>query len=213
MAKLLPTIWALLLNVSGLPIFRTCFDNAMEDEDCESLLLGPPLSSFFFSLGVYIIILDSTLFPRSFREPKVPFLILYELLHRLELEDAAVAFFTNKSLMAVVTYTVSLTFFLVTLHITDAVDYTIIRDDGAMEFMTHVKEKLWEKLQREIPFLNEDVKPCRCKSCKHIQAFSKRHSPSGPITSVSPSSTQMGQQPRERTQYAIIRQMLMALYW
>ncbi|XP_015438637.1 PREDICTED: uncharacterized protein LOC107193662 [Dufourea novaeangliae] len=160
MAKLLPTIWALLLNVSGLPIFRTCFDNAMEDEDCESLLLGPPLSSFFFSLGVYIIILDSTLFPRSFREPKVPFLILYEflaaafflefalaciwtpinvlllttlpkgiyqLLHRLELEDAAVAFFTNKSLMAVVTYTVSLTFFLVTLHITDAVDYTIIR--------------------------------------------------------------------------------------
>ncbi|XP_017766872.1 PREDICTED: uncharacterized protein LOC108555616 [Eufriesea mexicana] len=80
MAKLLYTIWALLLNIFGLPIFRTCFANAMEDEQCESLLLGPPFSSFFFSMGVYIIIINSTLFPPFFNKPKMVFLILYEFL-------------------------------------------------------------------------------------------------------------------------------------
>ncbi|CAL7951397.1 unnamed protein product [Xylocopa violacea] len=80
MTKLLHTIWALLLNILGLPIFRTCFANAMEDEECESLLLGPPFTSIFFSIGVYIIIINTTLFPRSFREPKMVFLVLYEFL-------------------------------------------------------------------------------------------------------------------------------------
>lgn len=79
MAKLLHTIWALLLNICGLPIFRTCFANAMEDEQCESLLLGPPFSSLFFSLGVYTIIINSTLFPSFFNKPKMIFLILYEV--------------------------------------------------------------------------------------------------------------------------------------
>ncbi|XP_033365842.1 uncharacterized protein LOC117242893 [Bombus vosnesenskii] len=80
MAKLLHTIWALLLNIFGLQIFRTCFANAMEDEDCESLLSGPPFSSVFFSIGIYVIIVNSTLFPRSFHAPKIIFLILYEFL-------------------------------------------------------------------------------------------------------------------------------------
>lgn len=79
MTKILHTIWALLLNVFGFPIFRTCFANAMEDEECESLLLGPPFSSVVFSIGVYIIIVNSTIFPRSFREPKIIFKILYEV--------------------------------------------------------------------------------------------------------------------------------------
>ncbi|XP_076754797.1 uncharacterized protein LOC143425681 [Xylocopa sonorina] len=80
MTKLLHTIWALLLNIFGLPIFCTCFANAMEDDECESLLLGPPFTSIFFSIGVYIIIINTTLFPRSFREPKMVFLVLYEFL-------------------------------------------------------------------------------------------------------------------------------------
>ncbi|XP_076182869.1 uncharacterized protein LOC143154790 [Ptiloglossa arizonensis] len=196
MAKLLYTIWALLLNVSGLPIFRTCFDNAVEDEDCESLLLGPSFSSFFFSIGIYIVIVNSNLFPRSFREPKMVFLIIYEflaaafllefaiaciwtpidvlllttlpinvshVLRELGFNDTAMMFLKNKSLMATVTYTVALTFFLVTLHVTDAVDYTIIRDCGVKHFAWHSKEKLWERIKRELPFLDEGIKSCRCK--------------------------------------------------
>nr|XP_012143797.1 PREDICTED: uncharacterized protein LOC105662842 [Megachile rotundata] len=80
MTKLIYTIWALLLNISEFSIFRTCFANAMEDEDRESLLCGPPLSSFFFSSGIYMIIVHSILFPRFFREPQLVFLILYEFL-------------------------------------------------------------------------------------------------------------------------------------
>ena len=81
MTKLLHTIGALLLNAFGLQIFRTCFANAMEDEECESLLSGPPFSSVFFSIGVYVILVNSTLFPRSFHAPKMVFLILYEVSH------------------------------------------------------------------------------------------------------------------------------------
>lgn len=249
MAKLLHTIWALLLNIFGLQIFRTCFANAMEDEDCESLLSGPPFSSVFFSIGIYIIIVNSTLFPRSFHAPKMVFLILYEVsvitnfyhsfsrtipfvrilfacltfvslahfqflatafilefalaciwtpidvllsttlpssicyvilrfnipydirkritpqkchkhnglnrlkiietnvhfikirliftrmylifkkqtLRRFGLEDAAVSFLTNKSWTIVLTYTASITFLILTLHVVDAVDYIVLR--------------------------------------------------------------------------------------
>nr|XP_031827470.1 uncharacterized protein LOC116424765 [Nomia melanderi] len=88
---------------------------------------------------------------------------IYHVLRQLEFDEVAVAFSTNKSLMVFVTYTVTITFFLLTLYITDAVDYTIVRDEGMTDFMIHMKEKLWEKLQREIPFLNVEVKPCRCK--------------------------------------------------
>ncbi|XP_043513801.1 uncharacterized protein LOC122530690 [Frieseomelitta varia] len=80
MTKLLHTIGALLLNAFGLQIFRTCFANAVEDEECGSLLSGPPFSSVFFSIGVYVIVVNSTLFPRSFHAPKMVFLILYEFL-------------------------------------------------------------------------------------------------------------------------------------
>ena len=81
MTKLLHTIGALLLNAFGLQIFRTCFANAVEDEECESLLSGPPFSSVFFSIGVYVIVVNSTLFPRSLHAPKMAFLILYEVSH------------------------------------------------------------------------------------------------------------------------------------
>lgn len=80
MAKLLHTFWAFLLNVFGLQIFGTCFANAMEDEECESLLLGSPFSSILFTIGVYIIIANSTLFPPYFHEPKTIFLALYEVI-------------------------------------------------------------------------------------------------------------------------------------
>ncbi|XP_017787629.1 PREDICTED: uncharacterized protein LOC108570301 [Habropoda laboriosa] len=196
MTQLVHTIWAFLLNVFGFPIFRTCFANAMEDEECETLLLGPPFSSVFFSTGVYMIILNSTLFPRSFNEPKMIFLMLYEFLatafllefamacvwtpidvllsttlptniyhtlRQLGMEDATVSFLTNKSLTMVLTYTVAITFFLLTLHVTDSVDYTIFRDFGATPFMSHVQEKLWCRLQQEFPFLNEETKACHCK--------------------------------------------------
>ncbi|KOC67627.1 hypothetical protein WH47_10402 [Habropoda laboriosa] len=163
MTQLVHTIWAFLLNVFGFPIFRTCFANAMEDEECETLLLGPPFSSVFFSTGVYMIILNSTLFPRSFNEPKMIFLMLYETLRQLGMEDATVSFLTNKSLTMVLTYTVAITFFLLTLHVTDSVDYTIFRDFGATPFMSHVQEKLWCRLQQEFPFLNEETKACHCK--------------------------------------------------
>ncbi|CAK9798558.1 hypothetical protein ANTPLA_LOCUS1665 [Anthophora plagiata] len=196
MTQLVHTIWALLLNVLGYSIFRTCFANAMEDDECETLLLGPPFSSIFFSFGIYIIIVNSTLFPPSFNEPKMIFLILYEFLatafllefamaciwtpinvllsttlptnisHTLRkfgLEDAAVSLLTNKPLTMVITYTMAITFFLLTLHVTDSVDYTILRDFGATSFISHVQEKLWSRLQQEFPILNEETKACRCK--------------------------------------------------
>ncbi|XP_046146023.1 uncharacterized protein LOC114876217 isoform X1 [Osmia bicornis bicornis] len=160
MVQLLHTIWALLLNALELPIFRTCFANAMEDEDRESLLCGPPFSSFLFSLGIYMIIIHSTLFPRSFREPEMGFLVLYEflatvflleftlaciwtpldvlistrlpttvchLLQQFGSDDAVISFLTSKSLTVIITYTVAITFLLLTLHVTDSVDYTILR--------------------------------------------------------------------------------------
>ncbi|XP_076240007.1 uncharacterized protein LOC143182691 [Calliopsis andreniformis] len=199
MTKLIYTIWALLLSIFELPIFRTCFANAMEDEDCESLLSGPPLSSVFFNAGIYILIVNSTIFPRSLREPQMVFLTIYEflatafllefalaciwtpidvlllstlprnfchVLRQIGIDDTVVSLITNKILMSIVTYIVAFTFFLLTLHVTDAVDYTIIWDDGVMSFAMHVKEKLQERIYRELPFLDESTKICRCKRRK-----------------------------------------------
>ncbi|KAK1127807.1 hypothetical protein K0M31_003299 [Melipona bicolor] len=197
MTKLLHTIGALLLNAFGLQIFRTCFANAMEDEECESLLSGPPFSSVFFSIGVYIIVVNSTLFPRSFHAPKMVFLILYEFLaaafilefalaciwtpidvllsttlpsyichtlRQLGFNGAAVSFLANKSLTTVLTYTAAIAFLLLTLHVVDAVDYAVLRDCGAMCFLTHVQEKFWARMQREFPFFVQGAKgSCRCK--------------------------------------------------
>ncbi|KAK9293936.1 hypothetical protein QLX08_011288 [Tetragonisca angustula] len=197
MTKLLHTIGALLLNAFGLQIFRTCFANAVEDEECESLLSGPPFSSVFFSIGVYVIVVNSTLFPRSLHAPKMAFLILYEFLaaafilefalaciwtpidvllsttlpsyirhtlRQLGFDGAAVSFLAGKSLTTVLTYTAAIAFLLLALHVVDAVDYAVLRDCGAMCFVTDVQEKLWARMQREFPFLVEGVKgTCRCK--------------------------------------------------
>ncbi|XP_043789198.1 uncharacterized protein LOC122713111 [Apis laboriosa] len=207
MAKLLHTFWAFLLNVFGLQIFGTCFANAMEDEDCESLILGSPFSSILFTIGVYIIIANSTLFPPYLHEPKLVFLALYEFLatafilefalaciwtpidvlltktlpfnisymfRQLGLEEAAISFATNKCLTMIMTYTAAIVFLLLTLHITDSVDYTLLRDFGISLFATHLMGNLRARLQQELPFLNKGTEVCRCKVRRRKRSKSNR---------------------------------------
>ncbi|KAF3425881.1 hypothetical protein E2986_10715 [Frieseomelitta varia] len=167
MTKLLHTIGALLLNAFGLQIFRTCFANAVEDEECGSLLSGPPFSSVFFSIATAFIlefasaciwtpidVLLSTTLPSY----------ICHTLRQLGFDGAAVSFLADKSLTTVLTYTVAIAFLLLTLHVVDAVDYAVLRDCGTMCFLTHVQEKLWARMQREFPFFVEAAKgSCRCK--------------------------------------------------
>ncbi|KAI4484976.1 hypothetical protein M0802_012895 [Mischocyttarus mexicanus] len=80
MGKLLCTIWALMLNSIDVSIFKTCFANAMEDDFGEPLITGPPITSFLFAAGVYVIVAQSTLFPQSFRKPNPMLLCIYEFL-------------------------------------------------------------------------------------------------------------------------------------
>lgn len=79
MTRLSCTIWALVLNSLKIPIFQTYFANALEDEFGYSLMSSPPITSFLIATSVYIIIVNSTLFPKSFREPKPIFMCLYEV--------------------------------------------------------------------------------------------------------------------------------------
>lgn len=79
MTRLSCTIWALVLNSLKIPIFQTCFANAMEDEFGYPLISSPPITSFLIAISVYIIIVNSTIFPQSFREPKPVFMCLYEV--------------------------------------------------------------------------------------------------------------------------------------
>ncbi|XP_011054168.1 PREDICTED: uncharacterized protein LOC105145926 [Acromyrmex echinatior] len=80
MTRLSCTIWALVLNSLKIPIFQTCFANALEDEFGYPLISSPPITSFLIATSIYIIIVNSTLFPKSFREPKPIFMCLYEFL-------------------------------------------------------------------------------------------------------------------------------------
>lgn len=79
MARLLNTIWALMLNRLGISIFRTCFANAFEDDYGIPFVLSPPFTSFLIATGVYVIVVSFTLFPQSLRKPPLVFLYLYEV--------------------------------------------------------------------------------------------------------------------------------------
>lgn len=79
MATLLSTIWALILNTFGIAIFQTCFANSMEDEEGETLLSGPPVTSFLFASGVYTVIIKFGLYPQSFRKLNPILLYVYEV--------------------------------------------------------------------------------------------------------------------------------------
>ncbi|XP_032674132.1 uncharacterized protein LOC116845488 [Odontomachus brunneus] len=80
MARLLYTIWALILNSLGMPIFQTCFMDLTEDEYGEPLLSSSLIASFLVATGVYVIVVNGTIFPESFRKPKPSFMFLYEFL-------------------------------------------------------------------------------------------------------------------------------------
>ncbi|XP_072762216.1 uncharacterized protein [Anoplolepis gracilipes] len=80
MVRLLYTIWALMLNSFKIPIFQTCFANVMEDEFGIPLISSPPITTFLIATSVYVIVVNSTIFPQSFRQPKPIFMCLYEFL-------------------------------------------------------------------------------------------------------------------------------------
>ncbi|GAB1870052.1 hypothetical protein CAJAP_11131 [Camponotus japonicus] len=79
MVRLLYTIWALMLNSLNISIFPTCFANAMEDE-YGPLIASPPVTKFLILMSVYVIVVNSTIFPQSFRQPKPIFMCVYEFL-------------------------------------------------------------------------------------------------------------------------------------
>ncbi|XP_024944217.1 uncharacterized protein LOC107271198 [Cephus cinctus] len=206
MAKLLCTIWALLFNTVGISIFHTCFSNSIEDENGETILIGPPITGFLFASGVYIIILKLSLFPTSFRKLKPSLLCLYEFLTCSFILEFAIACIwasidhfllttipkilcqilirtgyvdigawitANKSIMALLNFIVSLSFFLLSLHVTRSVDFTIWTDCGAVEFVQHVQYRLLEKLMSELPRIGHVKRhrrgrrhgPSRSRSC------------------------------------------------
>jgi len=68
-----------MLNSLKISIFQTCFADAMEDVFGYPLISSPPITSFLIALSVYVIIVNSTIFPQSFREPKPIFMCLYEV--------------------------------------------------------------------------------------------------------------------------------------
>ncbi|CAL1678932.1 unnamed protein product [Lasius platythorax] len=80
MVRLLCTIWALMLNSLKISTFQTCFANAMEDEYGYPLISSPPITRFLIATSVYVIVVNSTIFPQSFRQPKPVFMCLYEFL-------------------------------------------------------------------------------------------------------------------------------------
>lgn len=79
MVRLLYTIWALMLNSLKISIFQTCFANALEDEEGLPLISSPPITVFLIATSIYIIVVNSTIFPQSFRQPKPTFMCLYEV--------------------------------------------------------------------------------------------------------------------------------------
>ncbi|XP_018301584.1 uncharacterized protein [Mycetomoellerius zeteki] len=185
MTRLSCTIWALVLNSLKIPIFQTCFANAMEDEFGYPLISSPPITSFLIAISVYIIIVNSTIFPQSFREPKPVFMCLYEflvtafflefaiaciwtpidvlilstlpkkiypILSRLKLGNVAEIFSifgTIKSFMAILTNGIATMIFLITLHVTRAVDFKDLTDNGVMYFLSHVGTKFWQRIRSE----------------------------------------------------------------
>ena len=84
MAKILSTVWAFLLHIIGVSIFQTCFANSMEDMEGETLLTGPPITSFVFAFGVYIIILKTSLFPETYKKPQIALLSIYEVSFKIK---------------------------------------------------------------------------------------------------------------------------------
>lgn len=78
MVKVLCTIWALMLNAAKIYVFQTCCENPFEDED--TMIIGPPLPTFFFAAGVYVILAQISLLPPSFQKPIGAILCLYEVL-------------------------------------------------------------------------------------------------------------------------------------
>ncbi|XP_020277809.1 uncharacterized protein LOC109851788 isoform X2 [Pseudomyrmex gracilis] len=182
MARLLNTIWALMLNRLGISIFRTCFANAFEDDYGIPFVLSPPFTSFLIATGVYVIVVSFTLFPQSLRKPPLVFLYLYEflvtafilefaiaclwtpidvfvlsvwpenichMLRRVGLEDAARTVNANKSSMTLVTNGLATTFFLITLHVTRAVDFKDLTENGMTHFLSQSMTKLWQRVQSE----------------------------------------------------------------
>ncbi|XP_070157629.1 uncharacterized protein [Polyergus mexicanus] len=184
MVRLLYTIWALMLNSSKISIFQTCFANAMEDEYGYPLISSPPITTFLIATSIYIIVVNSTIFPQSFRQPKPIFMCLYEFLvtaffmefaiaclwtpidvlilstlpknichtlSRLGLENAAQVLNANKSSMTIFTNGIATTILFITLHVTRAVDFKELTDNGVMYFLSHLRTKLWQRIRSELP--------------------------------------------------------------
>ncbi|XP_036149286.1 uncharacterized protein LOC118647814 isoform X1 [Monomorium pharaonis] len=184
MVKLSCTIWALVLKSLKIPIFQTCFANALEDEFGYPLISSPPITSFLIAVSVYVIVVNSTIFPQSFRQPKPVFMCLYEflvtafflefaitciwtpidvlilstlpkkiypVLNQLKLGNAAVMFSTIKSYMTILTNVVATTIFLITLHVSKAVDFKDLTDNGVIYFLGNLGTRFWQRLRREFP--------------------------------------------------------------
>ncbi|KYN00795.1 hypothetical protein ALC62_08478 [Cyphomyrmex costatus] len=159
----------------------------MEDEFGYPLISSPSVTSFLIAASVYIIIVNSTIFPQSFREPKPVFMCLYEFLvtaffleftiaciwtpidvlilstlpkkiypilisSRLKLGNVAEIFSifgTIKSFMTILTNVIATMFFLITLHVTKAVDFKDLTDNGVMYFLSHLGTKFWQRIWSE----------------------------------------------------------------
>ncbi|KAK0179515.1 hypothetical protein PV327_005260 [Microctonus hyperodae] len=182
MVMVLCTIWALLLNTAKIYVFQTCCENCFEDDD-ESINIGPSLPVFFFAAGVYIILVQISLLPRSFQKPAAPILCLYELLSTLFIiefcvtciwvpvnililstlpkaishvliemneNDAAAWFEENEQMLTMTTlFIVSIGFFFVSLHVTKALDFSILTDFGVVAFFECAIVHLWRRLASE----------------------------------------------------------------
>ncbi|XP_012286880.1 uncharacterized protein LOC105703225 [Orussus abietinus] len=167
MAKILCTIWALMLHSFGVSIFQTCFADATEDEYGKSLLTGPPETAFLFASGVYVLVARSTIFPPSFRKPPAALLCFYEFLatafilefamaciwvpidvlllttlpkhlchalDSLEMKDTAEWIQSDRSPIILLSYVISVSFFLLVLYVTRSLDFSVLT---SVKFTNH----------------------------------------------------------------------------
>ncbi|XP_036149287.1 uncharacterized protein LOC118647814 isoform X2 [Monomorium pharaonis] len=155
MVKLSCTIWALVLKSLKIPIFQTCFANALEDEFGYPLISSPPITSFLIAFLVTAFFLE---FAITCIWTPIDVLILstlpkkiYPVLNQLKLGNAAVMFSTIKSYMTILTNVVATTIFLITLHVSKAVDFKDLTDNGVIYFLGNLGTRFWQRLRREFP--------------------------------------------------------------
>ncbi|XP_012225971.2 uncharacterized protein [Linepithema humile] len=76
---------------------------------------------------------------------------VYHMLNQFGFKYAAEMLDANKSFMTILTNGIASTIFLITLHVTRAVDFKELTNNGVMYFLSYSGAKLWRRIRSEFP--------------------------------------------------------------